>query len=80
MKHDLQTAIKDSKSRSFKSLCKEVDVNLRGKTPELTYPILLKLIVELLYPQRSNTTIEAIGSANFEIMSHITDDELGIGK
>lgn len=89
LRRDLKKEIKESKTRCFKRLCDDADINpwgtayrmvmskLKGKkSPQITCPTMLKSIVETLFPQRKNTLFDAIGETDEEDIPQITEDEL----
>lgn len=90
LKHNLQKAIRERKSRRPKNLCKETDVNLwkivyrvmmfkikEENIPEVTWPIILKPVADTVFRQRSDAVVEVIRAA----ISEITDDKLlKVGK
>lgn len=89
-RRELDRAIKASKTRCFRDLCNEADINpwgtayrlvmskVRGqKTPQVRCPVILRNIVENLFPQRPTTiTTNIVREIDEEIIPEVTVDEL----
>lgn len=88
-RQELKKAIKDSKSRCFKQLCDDADVNpwgtayrmvmsklKKGASPQITCPNMLKSIIKDLFPRRQNTIFQVFREPNDELAPEITMDEL----
>lgn len=85
----LKQAIKESKTTCFKRICNEADINpwgtayrmvmtkLKGyKSPQISCPMMLKTIVEHLFPRRPSSTCNIIREGTEEEIPAITTEEL----